>query len=163
MNAVLDTVVLAFASVGLFALGHWIFRSGWRIHWKVISVLFVISLCWTMINGPIKGHFGADHGALTGIFATFGIVMAVTMAFRRFAHGWQPWAITGAALVLLILMWFPRFDASHASVAAQAQHSGRTPVQISQPNSSTSAQSGHSQQIDCKALSYEGRQAVGCP
>ena len=158
MNAVLEMIVLAFASVGLFALGHWIFRSGWGTIWKVVGVLFTVCLWWAMINGPLQGHFGADHGALTGIFATFGIVMAVTMSFRRFAHGWQPWAITGVALVLLLLMWFPRLDASQA---AQAQAGTRT-FAPSQQSAPLSAPSGHPKQIDCNRLSFEGRQVAGC-
>jgi hypothetical protein len=158
MNAVLETVVLAFASVGLFALGHWIFRCGWQVLWKVVGILFVVSLWWAMINGPLQGHFGADHGALTGILATFGIVMAVTMAFRRFAHGWQPWAITGAALVLLLLMWFPRFDA-HNSVPRQLPP---TP-QGTRPQPTNSGGTSRNHSLECSALSPEGRQAAGCP
>jgi len=162
MNAVLETVVLAFASVGLFALGHWIFRSGWQTLWKVVGILFTVSLWWAMINGPLQGHFGADHGALTGIFATFGIVMAVTMAFRRFAHGWQPWAITGAALVLLLLMWFPRFDANQAASTAQSV-SPHIPLQGARPQSPSSGGTSRNHSLECSALSPEGRQAVGCP
>ena len=161
MNAVLEVVVLAFASVGLFALGHWIFRSRWQTLWKVIGILATVCLWWAMINGPLQGHFGADHGVLTGLFATFGIVMAVTMAFRRFGAGWQPWAITGVAMVLLLLMWFPRLEASQSAQArtgvgtfAPSPQSGSAPPY---------APSGHSQQIDCSRLSFEGRRAVGCP
>ena len=161
MNAVLETVVLAFASVGLFALGHWIFRRGWQTHWRVVGILLTVSLWWAMINGPLQGHFGADHGALTGIFATFGIVMAVTMAFRWFAHGWQPWAVTGAALVLLLLMWFPRLDANQAASAVSQVSSSIAPqgVRLLPPSSGQS----RSHFIECSALSPEGRKAAGCP
>jgi hypothetical protein len=159
MNAVLEVLVLAFASVGLFGLGHRIFRSGWQTLWKVIGVLFVVSLWWAMVSGPIQGYSGSDHGAVTGLLATLGIVLAVTLAIRRYNQGWHPWVITGAALVFLVLIWYPRFDASQAA-ASQSELSNATQGSHFRPPAPATNDGRH--QLNCRELSFEGRQAAGC-
>ena len=111
MRTLIEPLVIVFAIVGLVALGLWIYRRGWGVPAKVVSLLVVVSFAGAVLGGPANGRWGADHGALTDLIATFGILLVGMWALRRYGAGWQPYAISAATLVLLMTMWLPRYFA----------------------------------------------------
>lgn len=160
MSAILEVAVLLFASVSLVVLGHWVFRRGWHIGYRAVAVLFVVSLWWAMVNGPLKGHYGQDHGVLSGLLATFGVVLAVSWALRRYNQNWRSWAISGAALVFLALIWWPRLEANR-QLAAQAVAGRQTGGSHRSTGPRTPMGVG-THTLECASLSPAGRAAAGC-
>lgn len=160
MFAILEVAVLVFSSISLLTLGLWIFRRGWHICWRATAILFVVSLWWAMVNGPLQGHYGSDHGVLSGILATFGVAAVVNWAIRRYNQSWYPWAITGVSLLFLVLVWRPRFDANRQATAqaiVRFQTDGPHRTTGSQAPAPTGAH-----RISCESLSPQGRVAAGC-
>lgn len=160
MFAILEVAVLVFASVSLVVLGNWIFRRGWHIGYRAVAILFVVSLWWAMVNGPLKGHLGQDHGVLSGLLATFGVVLVVSWALRRYNQNWRPWAISGAALVFLALIWWSRFEANRQLVAQAAAGSQTRGSHRSTGSQAPVGAGTHT--LECASLSPEGRAAAGC-
>ncbi len=162
MNAMFEFLILAFATIGFGSLFLWILRSGWGTPWKVIGALLIVSLWWAMCNGPLGGKWGADHGALTDLIATFGIVIATTWGFRRVGNDrrFQTVMVVGAG-VFLLLMWVPRWNSRWLNILNATNSTPTTPSHPSIhsiPNHPTS-----DRVIDCDALSYGRRKALGCP
>lgn len=158
MSALLELVVLAFATVGLIALARWIFRSGWGTPWKVVGLLATVSLWWAMCNGPLGGRWGADHGALTDLIATFGIVIAGTWGFRRVGNDWRRQAaVVVGALALLLVMWVPRYNAGELTMPSTSRAAPSVAPSTAAPTTPVPGA------VPCDELTYELRQEHGCP
>ncbi|MBM5789805.1 hypothetical protein FJZ23_01830 [Candidatus Parcubacteria bacterium] len=161
MNQILEALVLLFAMVGLIACGRWIYRSGWGNLWKVVGALAVVSLWWAMVNGPLSGRWGADHGVLTDLFASFGIAIVATWGVRRVGNDWRRQAaVVVGALALMAMMWIPRYQAGHLALPITVQPSVPTirSVPATAQHPSVTADT-----LDCDELSYDGKIAAGCP
>jgi|GEM_PF-2447319 len=109
MRGFIEAPVILFAMVGLVALVRWIYQRGWGVPAKVVAFLVTASLAGAILSGPTNGRLGADHGALTDLIATFGMVILGTWVFRRFGAGWQSYALSAVTVLLLLAMWVPRY------------------------------------------------------
>lgn len=149
MSQILEFLVLSFATVGLVALGRWIFRSGWGNVWKTVGAVLVVMLWWAMVNGPLSGRWGADHGPLTDLIATFGIVLAATWGIRRVGNDWiQQTAVVATAFAFLIVIWVPRLDSATLNPPSKRGEERVAPAD---------------DDFDCSGLNPEQREMAGCP
>lgn len=149
MSQILEFLVLSFATVGLIAFGRWIFRSGWSNVWKAVGAVLVVMLWWAMVNGPLRGRWGADHGPLTDLIATFGIVLAATWGIRRVGNDWRRQAaVVVGALAMLLVMWVPRLGSTPLNPPSQRGEERVVPTD---------------DDFDCTGLNPEQRDLAGCP
>lgn len=164
MIALIEFFVLLFATVGLFTLAWRILRSGWGYVAKGIGCIAVIVLWWAMINQPFSGRWGGDHGVLTDMIATFGIMIGATWGLRRVGNDRRRQAaVVGGTLVLLALMWIPRV-LSGTFTLPPVPSAPATSVPSPAPARDAGPRHHHAGGLlDCDALSYEGKQKAGCP
>ena len=168
---------LIFTTVFLIWAGRLVLRQGWPIGYKVAAYFFGAFFMFALWNRPLGGQWGLPNfNPLVVAFSVVGVVIAANWAYQRWgADNRAAIAIVVACGLLILLFCWPFFVAGPSSITpsiptapapvASAPTPAPAPAAPVAP-APTFRPRRPSQEVDlsdCPNLSYESRQALGCP